>query len=76
MSFPNFRDWQSGSRVFEQMAVYGFLEPVTMVGGRQPQSAVALEVTDRLFAGRFQSRRCSGERSSRVRTGRAIRGSR
>ena len=49
VSFPNFRDWQSGSRVFEQMAAYRF-QLVTMVGGRQPEGAVALEVTDRLFA--------------------------
>ena len=49
VAFPNFRDWQSGSRVFEHMAAYRF-QMVTMVGGKQPEGAVALEVTDRLFA--------------------------
>src|ERR671912_1432800 len=49
VAFPNFRDWQSGSRVFESMAAYRF-QLVTMVGGRQPEGAVALEATDRLFA--------------------------
>jgi putative ABC transport system permease protein len=48
VAFPNFRDWQSGSRVFEHMAAYRF-QLVTMVGGSQPEGAVALEVTDRLF---------------------------
>ena len=49
MAFPNFRDWQSGSRVFESMAAYRF-QLVTMVGGKQPEGAVALKATDRLFA--------------------------
>jgi putative ABC transport system permease protein len=49
VTFPNFRDWQSGSRVFEGMAAYRF-QLVSMVGGKQPEGALALEVTDRLFA--------------------------
>jgi putative ABC transport system permease protein len=49
VAFPNFRDWQRGSRAFELMAAYRF-QLVTMIGGRQPEGAVALEVTDRLFA--------------------------
>ena len=49
VAFPNFRDWRATNRVFELMAAYRF-QLVTMTGGEQPESALALEVTDRLFA--------------------------
>jgi hypothetical protein len=49
VTFPNFRDWRAANRVFELMAAYRF-QLVTLAGGDQPESALALEVTDRLFA--------------------------
>ncbi|HEY2933360.1 MAG TPA: ABC transporter permease, partial [Acidobacteriota bacterium] len=48
VSFPNFRDWRSQNRVFEEMAAYHF-SLLTLNDGRGADSVLGLEVTDRLF---------------------------
>ena len=48
VTFPNFVDWRNGARAFSGLAAYRY-QLVTMTGGSQPESMVALEVTDRLF---------------------------
>ncbi len=48
VAFPNFVDWKSGAHAFSGMAAYRY-QLVTMTGASQPESMIALEVTDRLF---------------------------
>jgi putative ABC transport system permease protein len=48
VSYPNFLDWRNGAHAFSGMAAYRY-QLVTMTGASQPESMVALEVTDRLF---------------------------
>lgn len=47
-SFPNFRDWSSENRVFDDMAAYRF-SPLTVSGDGEAESMLGLEATDRLF---------------------------
>ena len=49
VSFPDFRDWRAANRVFEEIAAWRFAT-LTLVGWREPEAMVGLEVTDRLFA--------------------------
>ena len=49
VAFPNFRDWRSGSRAFEEMAAYRYAL-LTLTGPEGAESMLGLEVTDRLFA--------------------------
>ena len=48
VSFPDFRDWRAGNRVFEEIAAWRFAT-LTLSGGREPEAMLGLEVTDRLF---------------------------
>jgi putative ABC transport system permease protein len=49
VSFPDFRDWRSQNRVFENIACYRFAL-LTITGGGPTESTLGLEATDRLFA--------------------------
>jgi putative ABC transport system permease protein len=49
VSFPNFRDWRSGSHVFQEMAAYRYAL-LTLTGREGAESVLGLETTDRLFA--------------------------
>lgn len=49
VSFPNFRDWQRAAGVFEGMAAYRY-QTFTFAGTDGPETALGLEVTDRLFS--------------------------
>src|SRR5262245_11125406 len=44
VSFPNFRDWQRVADVFDGMAAYRY-ELFTIMGARDPESVLGLEVT-------------------------------
>jgi putative ABC transport system permease protein len=49
VSFPNFRDWQRESALFEEMAAYRYAM-LTLTGAEGAESMLGLETTDRLFA--------------------------
>jgi putative ABC transport system permease protein len=49
VAFPNFRDWRSGARVFQEMAAYRYAL-LTLTGTFGAESMLGLETTDRLFA--------------------------
>ena len=49
VAFANFRDWQKENRVFEQMAAYRYSLLTVAGGAPEPDSVLALEVTDQLF---------------------------
>jgi putative ABC transport system permease protein len=49
VAFPNFRDWRSGNRVFEEVAAYRYAL-LTLTGREGAESILGLETTDRLFA--------------------------
>jgi predicted permease len=49
VSFPDFRDWRSENRVFQEMAAYRYsLSTITGIG--EAESILGLQATDRLFA--------------------------
>jgi putative ABC transport system permease protein len=50
VSFPDFRDWRRDNRVFEDIAAYTFAMLTMTGGGREAESALGLQVTDRLFS--------------------------
>src|SRR5258708_8070691 len=50
VSFPDFRDWRRENRVFEDIAAYNFALLTMTGGGREAESALGLQVTDRLFS--------------------------
>ena len=50
VSFPDVRDWRRENRVFEDIAAYNFAMLTMTGGGREAESALGLQVTDRLFS--------------------------
>ena len=49
VSFPNFRDWRAGTRVFAEISAYRY-GLMTLVGAEGAETMLGLEATDRLFA--------------------------
>jgi putative ABC transport system permease protein len=48
VSFPNYRDWQRGNRVFESIAAYRY-QLLTLTGAGSAESIIGLETTSNLF---------------------------